>query len=136
MSLDIYWVAYDATLARIRQEKPTTFEQLKEILDSFQAPSSAQAFFPDGADDTLMSAVQDAGWEVAWAKAYYHYAAVQRSTGARFEYVEGDLYDQTKQRCEWFAGCGNLATHSQAHPILGDVPICDRCQGIYDRLSQ
>jgi hypothetical protein len=35
--------------------------------------------------------------------------------------------------CEWFALCENLATHTQSHPILGEVPICDRCQGIYDK---
>lgn len=91
----MYWVAYDATLKRIRQEKPSTFEQLKEILDSFQGPSSADAFFPDGADDTLMSAVTDSGWEITWAAANYHYHARHKVTGALFEYVEGDLYDKT-----------------------------------------
>lgn len=141
MSLDAYWLQYDATLARIRQEKPSSFDDLKAILDTFQAPSSAQAFFPDGADDTLMSAIEDANWTVTWAAAYYHYKAQHRATGARFEYVEGDLYDQTKKdaqlgACSWFAYCENPATHTQAHPILGDVPICDRCQGIYDGLSQ
>jgi hypothetical protein len=95
MTLASYWALYDATLGRIRQEKPTTFDQLKSILDSFEPPSSAQAFFPDGADDTLMSAVQDAGWEVIWADAYYHYRARCQATGAAFEYVEGDLYDES-----------------------------------------
>jgi hypothetical protein len=35
--------------------------------------------------------------------------------------------------CRWFLGCENPATHTQSHPILGDVPICDRCQSWYDR---
>ena len=30
-------------------------------------------------------------------------------------------------RCEWFARCRNQATQTEPHPILGDVPICDRC---------
>lgn len=134
--LDIYWVAYEATLSRIREEKPATFAALKEILDSFQEPSSAQAFFPDGADDTLLSAVTESGWEIVWAKAYYHYEARNALTGERFEYVEGDLYEKRlQQTCQWFARCENLATHTQSHPILGEVPICDRCQGIVDRNS-
>lgn len=97
MSLYTYWQDYAWTLGRIRQEKPETFEQLKVILDSFHAPSSGQAFFPDGADDTLMSALEDANWTVTWAAAYYHYKAQHRVTGARLEYVEGDLYDQTPE---------------------------------------
>lgn len=30
--------------------------------------------------------------------------------------------------CEWFAMCTNEATDFMPHPILGDVPICDRCK--------
>src|ERR1044072_1896475 len=30
--------------------------------------------------------------------------------------------------CEWFAQCLNDATGTEPHPILGDVPICDRCR--------
>lgn len=29
--------------------------------------------------------------------------------------------------CAWFAGCGRPATGTTPHPILGDVPTCDRC---------
>lgn len=35
--------------------------------------------------------------------------------------------------CMWFGHCTNRATHTQYHPIIGDVPICDRCQEKYDR---
>lgn len=31
--------------------------------------------------------------------------------------------------CGWFAMCGEFATGYQAHPVLGEVPICDRCKG-------
>jgi len=31
------------------------------------------------------------------------------------------------QRCEWFLLCTNPATGTTPHPILGDVPTCDRC---------
>lgn len=30
--------------------------------------------------------------------------------------------------CQWFALCPNKATGTIRHPILGDVPICDRCR--------
>lgn len=29
--------------------------------------------------------------------------------------------------CRWWAMCDNPATTTELHPILGDVPICDRC---------
>jgi hypothetical protein len=30
--------------------------------------------------------------------------------------------------CQWFAMCTNRANGTLSHPILGDVPICDRCR--------
>lgn len=36
--------------------------------------------------------------------------------------------------CQWFALCDNPATQLQHHPILGDVPICDRCKDKHERL--
>ena len=33
----------------------------------------------------------------------------------------------SEQECAWWAGCDNEATTTEPHPILGDVPICDRC---------
>ena len=30
--------------------------------------------------------------------------------------------------CEWFALCDHEATGTLPHPVLGDVPICDRCR--------
>lgn len=32
------------------------------------------------------------------------------------------------QLCEWFVLCDHEATGTRPHPILGDVPICDRCE--------
>lgn len=37
--------------------------------------------------------------------------------------------------CEWFALCTNEATHTEPHPILGDVPICDRCAAKVEALK-
>lgn len=30
-------------------------------------------------------------------------------------------------QCEWFALCDNSATGTRSHPVLGQVPICGRC---------
>lgn len=32
-----------------------------------------------------------------------------------------------KQPCMWFAKCKNEAAGTIPHPILGDVPACERC---------
>lgn len=37
--------------------------------------------------------------------------------------------------CQWFALCDNVATTTQAHPILGEVPICARCATVYRDLG-
>lgn len=95
MSLYDYWRMYDATLARIRDEKPDTFAALKAILDRFEPPSSGDAFFPGGADDTLAGALHSAGWELSFGDGDYVYTARHPKTGARLEYVEGDVYDRS-----------------------------------------
>lgn len=43
---------------------------------------------------------------------------------------EHDGWDVTVREvwCEWFALCDREATGFIAHPILGTVPICDRCR--------
>lgn len=33
-----------------------------------------------------------------------------------------------KVKCQWFTLCENDATTTEPHPVLGDVPICQRCQ--------
>jgi hypothetical protein len=38
------------------------------------------------------------------------------------------------QLCEWWAMCANEATGTMPHPIIGDVPICDRCRAKVEQL--
>lgn len=37
--------------------------------------------------------------------------------------------------CKWFLMCRNKATTTRKHPILGDVPICKRCNDKMDRIE-
>jgi predicted PP-loop superfamily ATPase len=37
--------------------------------------------------------------------------------------------------CCWFALCENEATNVRTHPILGDVPICGRCDAKVEALA-
>lgn len=32
--------------------------------------------------------------------------------------------------CKWYLNCKNVATTTAPHPILGDVPCCDRCHDL------
>lgn len=34
--------------------------------------------------------------------------------------------------CEWYAMCANPAVGTTPHPVLGDVPICQRCADRHD----
>lgn len=34
--------------------------------------------------------------------------------------------------CEWFAKCDRPADGVMPHPILGDVPCCERCARVVD----
>jgi hypothetical protein len=38
--------------------------------------------------------------------------------------------------CAWFLLCENPATTTMPHPILGDVPCCQRCADKVERLSR
>lgn len=55
-----------------------------------------------------------------------------RRMGAKFH--ERDLtawvqryVDEHVTTCEWFAMCDREAATTRSHPVLGEVPICDRC---------
>lgn len=38
-------------------------------------------------------------------------------------------------KCEWFAMCTNPATMTRSHPILGQVPICKRCDDKMNKIE-
>jgi hypothetical protein len=52
-------------------------------------------------------------------KAPVAYMVIQLESGT--ESVE-DVYD-----CRWFLGCTREAVTTLEHPLLGSVPVCQRC---------
>lgn len=49
--------------------------------------------------------------------------------------VGSDHETSEPELCGWFAHCFNDATTTREHPVLGAVPICDRCDGMVERFS-
>ncbi len=47
-----------------------------------------------------------------------------------------DQSNETPVDCQWFALCENPATTTREHSILGNVPICGRCNAKIERLSR
>lgn len=44
--------------------------------------------------------------------------------------ADGDLFDTADGElvgCHWFARCDRNARGTTPHPVLGDLPTCDRC---------
>jgi hypothetical protein len=44
-----------------------------------------------------------------------------------FKEVLAEMKSVTHAPCKWFALCDHAAVTTRAHPILGNVPICKRC---------
>lgn len=67
------------------------------MLGSATEPIAAGAAFfaGSGGDDTILEALQAAGWQLETMAASYDWTARHPLTGARIQYVEGDLYDRT-----------------------------------------
>ena len=89
--MDAYWKLYQLTLDRIEEHKPQTFDGVKAILDQFKPPSSGEAFFPGGADETLGDSLSKAGWHIEWREGDYLWLGTSKM-GEQISYVEGDLY--------------------------------------------
>lgn len=89
--MDAYWKQYQLTLDHIENVKPQTFDGLKAILDEFEPPSSGEAFFPGGAEETLGDSLFKAGWRIEWIEGDYLWLGTSR-TGEVISHVEGDLY--------------------------------------------
>lgn len=59
------------------------------------------------------------------------FGAAGSDDGVAFTGSEADVLEI---ECAWFALCDHTATSLEPHPVLGDVPICDRCREKNERL--
>jgi hypothetical protein len=83
-----FWDGWDATLDRIRTEKPqTAVGAVAAILNAFGPPSSGVAF----AHDKLPAALEAAGWDTWPVEGDYVWQA-RSGAGEWLHYVEGDVY--------------------------------------------
>lgn len=57
---------------------------------------------------------------------------IQTETGIYHDDGTGELMPVV---CHWFARCVNQAMTTRNHPILGDVPICTRCDDKCEGMS-
>lgn len=53
----------------------------------------------------------------------YQVTVIQTDHGV---YIDNDG-ELVEVPCQWFALCDNHAATTEPHPVLGDVPICNRC---------
>jgi hypothetical protein len=88
--MDTYWDAYDAQMARIRDERPADVAALFAILGGKAEASAGQAFAIEGG--SLMAALEAAGWDVWPIERDYLWEARTPGGGDWIHYVEGDLY--------------------------------------------
>jgi hypothetical protein len=85
--MDKFWAAIEAQCTELRTAK--TADEVIAILDP---PSSGDAFFAGGGGDTSVSeCLDEAGWEMIWRNASYHWA-MRAPDGSAITYVEGDVY--------------------------------------------
>ena len=94
-------------IEKLQQIEEGAFKELQMELDNFEARK------PDAAPEEVVA----------------HIRKVMGDDAA--EYVAKHVVDlqegEEGQECKWWAMCDNPATTTEPHPILGDVPICDRC---------
>lgn len=50
-------------------------------------------------------------------------------------HITGPNGELISVECQWFARCENPATLTEPHPILGDVPLCQRCADKLEKLK-
>ena len=95
--MDDYWNNYDACLDEIQHEG-STVDGVIRICNKYFGKSVGDAFFPGGGDRDMLGTLSEAGWDIYWAAADYHFKA--RKNGRSLEYVEGDIYADPKPRSQ------------------------------------
>ncbi|MUL61245.1 hypothetical protein B5P44_01585 [Mycobacterium sp. CBMA 213] len=84
-----FWANVNASLDAI--ERARTVDEVINILNSYFAPSSGEAFFAgSGGDRQLMEALLEAGWTIPWDQGDIYFVARDPS-GNLLTYTEGDV---------------------------------------------
>src|SRR5690348_8153516 len=96
MDSKTFWATIDAQLQEATQAGSA--EDVLRIFATENNPygdpdiSGAPGFFAgSGGDGSLREALWEAGWDVVWAEASYHWA-MRAPDGSGITYVEGDLF--------------------------------------------
>lgn len=90
---DPFWVNVDAQLDHIEESRPSTAQQVIDVMNLYERPSSGQAFFAgSGGDRTLLGSLSKAGWFVYKIEAIYYWVAQHPDTKDLVTYIEGDVY--------------------------------------------
>lgn len=99
-----YWERITSELTRIRTSKPDTASMVITIVNEEDPHhtlnrTADHAFFGGGGgDETLLAALQEAGWHVSARQSSYHYLCEHPNTGELLYYCEGDVYGNQQAR--------------------------------------
>jgi hypothetical protein len=104
------------------------------------------AYYPlDGALPTAVDILDEHGWQITSTfdtVAHGYLTATVKAPGlaampghsSESDVLWQDAAPDTPP-CSWFAKCSHAATHYRQHPILGDVPICNRCANKIEKIE-
>ncbi|WP_396909975.1 hypothetical protein [Mycolicibacterium sp.] len=89
--MDAHWENYDAALNEIRADGATVDDVMRILKNRFE-PSSSEAFFPGGADRSLLGVLRGErdDWQIVWIDADYYWC-VSDKQGNTMSYIEGDV---------------------------------------------
>lgn len=87
--MSTFWDDIAEQLAEL--QTATTADDVLRILPGTDGASGEGFFAGSGGDDTVMEALQEAGWHVTWAEASYYYV-MRAPNGDEITYVEGDIF--------------------------------------------
>lgn len=93
-----FWNSINKALDAIREDKPATFNDVRDILHTYGDPDHVGRFGDDaaffggsGGDRTLLEALRKAGWHVVWSESSYYYAVFHQDSNELLSYIEGDV---------------------------------------------
>ena len=67
---------------------------------------------------------------------YLHNKAPQSRRSHADAFYVGGCNNVFAEKCQWFALCENPPTTTLPHPVLGNVPCCNRCADKITRLQK